>query len=104
VQAFAAPPVQMPTRHASPAVQAFPSLQVLPSVLTGFEHIPVVASQVPALWHWSLALQSFAVPPVQAPARHASPVVQAFASLQTAPSAAFGFVHAPVLVLHVPAA
>ena len=49
-------------------VQAFPSLQVVPFGAFGFEHVPLAGSQTPATWHWSDAVQTFAVPPVQAPA------------------------------------
>ena len=103
VQAMVAPPVQTPALQESPVVQASPSLQAAPSALAGFEHIPVVESQVPAVWHWSLAAQVFVVVGVQTPALQASPVVQALPSLQVVPSAAVGLVHAPVVVLHVPA-
>jgi len=41
----------------SVCVQAFPSLQVVPSGLFGFEQTPVAWSHVPATWHWSLAVQ-----------------------------------------------
>jgi hypothetical protein len=41
--------------------------QVAPSALAGFEHAPVAGSQVPALWHWSDAAQTFGLIPVQAP-------------------------------------
>jgi hypothetical protein len=42
-----APPAHVPARQVSPAVQEFPSLQLVPSGLAGFEHNPVM-SQVPA--------------------------------------------------------
>jgi len=103
VQAMVAPPVQTPDLQESPVVQALPSLQEAPSAFAGFGHIPVVASQVPAVWHWSVAVQVFVVVGVQTPALQASPVVQTLPSLQMVPSAAVGFVHAPVVVLHVPA-
>src|SRR2546428_102620 len=51
--ALASPPLQAPFWHVSACVQAFPSLQALPSSLVGFEHVPVVGLQVPASWHWS---------------------------------------------------
>jgi hypothetical protein len=38
-------------------VQAFPSLQDVPFVFTGFEHKPVPGSHVPTSWHWSDAVQ-----------------------------------------------
>jgi hypothetical protein len=44
-----------------------PSLQGVSSPFAGFEQLPVPGSQVPALWHWSLAAQVFVVPPVHVP-------------------------------------
>ena len=44
-------PVQTPLWQVSVRVQALPSLQAVPFVLVGFEHTPVVVSQVPATWH-----------------------------------------------------
>jgi hypothetical protein len=41
-------PVQMPAWHVSVRVQALPSLHVLPFGFTGFEHVPVAGSQMPA--------------------------------------------------------
>ena len=41
--------------------------------------------------------------PVQTPAEHVSVCVQALPSLHEVPLGAVGFVHAPVLVLQVPA-
>jgi len=51
----------------SPVVQALPSLQALPFIFTGFEHVPVVGEQVPATWHWSEAVQTTGLPPVHTP-------------------------------------
>ena len=42
-------PTQLPAWHVSPVVQRSPSLQVVPLVLIGFEHMP--ALHVPGLWH-----------------------------------------------------
>jgi hypothetical protein len=42
-------PVHEPLTHVSVWVQALPSEQVAPSFLTGFEQVPVVESQVPAV-------------------------------------------------------
>ena len=97
------PPVQTPLAHASAVVQALPSLQAVPSALAGFEHMPVDVEQVPAVWHWSLAVQVLAVPPPQTPLVHVSAVVQAFPSSQVAPSALAGFEHIPVDAAQVPA-
>src|SRR5581483_8693835 len=67
------------------------ALQSAPSALTGFEQAPVAGSQVPAMWHWSDAMQVLAAPPAQAPAWQASPLVQALPSSQAAPLALTGF-------------
>jgi hypothetical protein len=83
-------------------VQALPSLQAAPFALAGFEQFPLVASQVPALWHWSDATQVFAVPEVHAPAWQLSLRVQALPSLQAAPFAFPGFEQVPLAVSHVP--
>ena len=48
-------------------MQALPSLQVVPLVATGFEQAPVVVLHVPAVWHWSLAVQVTGFDPVHAP-------------------------------------
>jgi len=48
-------------------VQAFPSLQVVLFAFAGFEQTPVLVSQVPAVWHWSDALQVFGFAPEHVP-------------------------------------
>ena len=45
-----------------------PSLQTVPFAAAGFEQAPVVVLQVPAVWHWSLAVQVFGFAPVHTPA------------------------------------
>src|SRR5438552_1828342 len=60
-------PAQVPARQLSPVVHALASEHAVPSATSGFEQVPVTRSQVPAVWHWSRAAQSTAVP-VQAPA------------------------------------
>jgi hypothetical protein len=62
------PPVHVPVWHVSVCVQAFPSLQLLPSDLAGFEHTPVPVLHVPAVWHWSLAVHVTGFAPVHVPA------------------------------------
>jgi hypothetical protein len=84
-------------------VQPLPSLQLEPSALAGLLQVPVAASQVPASWHWSLAVQLTGLPPVQAPAWQVSVFVQALPSLQLVPFALAGFVHWPVALSQVPA-
>ena len=80
-----------------------PSLQLVPSEAFGFEQAPVAGLQVPATWHWSLAVQVTGLEPEQVPDWHVSVWVQALPSLQDVPSAAFGFEHVPVAGLQVPA-
>ena len=92
-------PAQTPFWQVSPVVQALPSLQV--PTFTGFEHAPEVGSQVPATWHWSLAVHVLAVPLVQVPPWHASPVVHALLSLHGEPSVAGSPTHVPVFGSHV---
>lgn len=81
-------PTQLPTWQASAVVQAFPSLHDAPSGLVGFEQRPVEESHVPALWHWSLAVQTTGFEPVQVPAWHVSVRVHALPSLHAVPSGA----------------
>src|SRR5262245_42140671 len=66
-------PVHVPAWHVSVCVQALPSSHELPLALMGLEQTP--AEQVPAVWHWSSAVQTVPTPPVQLPAWHASPDV-----------------------------
>ena len=61
------PDTQAPARQVSASVQAFPSLQAVPSPFAGFEQTPDCGSQVPATWHWSAAAQTTALPPTHAP-------------------------------------
>jgi hypothetical protein len=96
-------PAHTPLAHTSVCVQALASVHVVPSVAAGLEHWPVDALQVPATWHWSEAAHAMGFDPVHAPFSHASVCVQALPSLHVVPSAAGGFEHCPVEVLHVPA-
>jgi hypothetical protein len=100
---LAAAPAQAPAWHTSPLVQALPSLHLVPSLAAGLEQAPVDVSQVPATWHWSLAVHVTGFEPVHAPLTHASVCVHALPSLHEVPSLAAGFEHVPVLGLHVPA-
>src|SRR5207249_6830955 len=65
-------PVQTPAMQASARVQALRSSQAVPSGLGGVLHVPVAGSQEPASWHWSGAVQTTALPPVQTPAMQRS--------------------------------
>jgi hypothetical protein len=96
-------PAQLPLVHTSPVVHRFWSLHVVPSGASGFEQVPVEGEQVPATWHWSLAVHVTGVPLVQAPAKHVSPVKQRSPVLHAVPSGTEGLLHAPVDGLHVPA-
>src|SRR5207247_1822996 len=73
----------------------------VPSAAFGFEHTPVVGSQVPATWQGSLAAQTTGWVPVQTPDSHRSACVQALPSSHDVPSAALGFEHAPAAGSHV---
>lgn len=84
-------------------MQAFPSLQAVPFVLFGFEHTPVEGLHVPAVWHWSSAVQVTGLLPVQVPDWQLSVCVQAFPSLQAVPFASTGLEQAPVEGVQVPA-
>jgi len=101
-QVTALPAVHAPDWHVSPLVQALPSLHVVPSLAAGFEHMPSAGLHVPATWHESLAVQTFAVPP-QVPLVQTSLVVHRLPSLHVVPSVAAGFEHMPVAGLQAPA-
>jgi hypothetical protein len=70
-------------------VHELPSSHGVPFVLIGFEQAP--PEHVPALWHWSRAVQVVPVPPVHAPLWQVSPDVQAFPSLHGVPFGLLGF-------------
>src|SRR5437870_6020965 len=91
-------PVQVPLWQVSVGVQALPSLQAVPLLAFGLEHWPVPVSQVPATWHWSSALQTTGLAPVQVPLWQLSVCVQALPSLHAVPLLAFGLGHRPVAV------
>ena len=62
-------------------MQALPSLHGVPSVAGGLEQSPVEGLQVPATWHWSLAVHTTGLAPTQLPAWQVSVWVQALPSL-----------------------
>jgi hypothetical protein len=96
-------PVQTPVWHVSLCVHLLPSLQATPSVLLGFEQTPVVLSQLPTLWHWSLAEHVTGLAPTHLPALQLSLLVHAFPSSQVVPAATGTALQAPVTASHVPA-
>jgi len=98
------PDTQAPLAHESPVVHELPSSQLVPSLFTGFEQVPVAELQVPAVWHWSLATQDTGLPPVHVPDTHVSVWVHAFPSEHAVPSVFVGFEHTPFAGLQVPAA
>jgi hypothetical protein len=104
VQTTGFDPVQTPAWQVSFCVQALPSLQAVPLGKAGLEHMPVAGLQVPAAWHWSLAVQTTGVPLVQTPAWQVSFWVQALPSLQAVPLGWAGLEHMPVAGLQVPTA
>ncbi len=67
-QTTGAPLTQVPDWQLSPVVQALLSVQLVPLAAAGFEQVPEAASQVPATWHESKAVQVLVVPPEQTPA------------------------------------
>jgi hypothetical protein len=99
----AAPPTQVPLWQVSPFVHALPSLHAVPSDLGGFEQMPLVVSQMPTLWHWSVAVQTTLLVPVQTPFWQLSLWVQALPSLQAVPLTAGGLEQEPDDGLQVPA-
>src|SRR5439155_1562395 len=76
VQTTGLEPVQVPLWQVSVWVQALPSLHAVPLLAFGLEHWPVVVSQVPATWHWSEAVQTTGLLPVQTPLWQVSVCVQ----------------------------
>src|SRR5205814_2290622 len=99
------PETQAPLAQASPTVQPLPSVQAVPFAALGLLHCPLTASQVPATWHWSGAVQVTGVPALHTPAEQASLDVQSLSSpqaVQPGPSLAAGLEHWPVAGLQVP--
>lgn len=95
-------PLHEPLWHVSVCVHASPSLQPVPFAAAGFEQAPLAVSQVPAVWHGSLAVHVTGFDPVHVPVRQTSDWVHAFPSLQLVPSVTGGF-EQPEVGLHVPA-
>jgi hypothetical protein len=96
LQSSGAPPTQTAVAsHASPVVQALPSLQSVPTGRTVGVH-PVAAAQLSAVQTFPSS-QLGGAPAVQAPPAHVSPTVHAFPSSQG--FALFTWTH-PVAGLH----
>ena len=83
-------------------LQGLPSSQDVSRGFGGLEQTPVPGSQVPAEKHGPAAVHWTGVPGTQAPAWQVSSWVQAFPSLQAAPSALGGLEQVPVAGLQVP--
>src|SRR3954468_7671376 len=66
------PAAQAPATQASVGVHGLPSSQATPSVFAGFEQVPSVGLQDPALWHWSAAAQTTGFAPAHVPLWHVS--------------------------------
>jgi len=56
------PPLQAPAWQVSPVVHALPSLHAVPFAFATGAGQPVAGTQVPAVWHWSLAAHVTTVP------------------------------------------
>ena len=95
-------PLQVPVWQVSVWVHALPSLHAVPLVLFGLLQTPVALLHVPALWHWSLAVQTIGLAPVQTPAWQVSVWVHELPSLHVVPVALLGLLHVPVAALQVP--
>jgi hypothetical protein len=97
-------PPHTPLVHLSPVVQALLSPQGVLSGLFGLEQVPSAVLQVPASWHWSLAVQVTKLPPVHLPVWQVSILLQAFESSHAVPSFLLGVEQTPVELSHVPTA
>lgn len=95
--------MQVPVWHVSVCVHALPSLHAAPLAFGGLLQVPVPTLHVPTSWHWSIALQTTALPPVHAPAWHVSVTVHELPSEHAAPLAFAGLLHVPVAPSQVPA-
>src|SRR5438132_1178244 len=96
-------PTQAPASQVSLCVQALPSLHGAPLALAGLLQMPDAGLQVPAVWHWSAAVQATGLAPTQAPASQVSVCVQALPSLHGAPLALAGLLQMPDAGLQTPA-
>jgi hypothetical protein len=62
--------VHTPDWHESLRSHALPSLQLVPFARLGLEQSPVAVAQTPTPWHWSCAVQTTGLDPVQTPVWH----------------------------------
>ena len=85
-------------------MHALPSEQVVPLAATGFEHWPVLALHVPAVWQESIAVHVTGLDPMHAPFWHVSVCVQALLSEHVVPFVTTGLEQAPLDGSHAPAA
>ena len=68
VQVTGLEPLHVPFWHESLCVHALPSLHTSPFAAMGLEQAPVLELQLPAAWHWSLAVHVTGFAPRQTPA------------------------------------
>jgi hypothetical protein len=103
LQTFGVPATHAPDWHVSAPLHALPSEQLVPFAASGYVHWPVAGSHVAPLLVRQTGglLQSTGVPAVHWPATHVSLPLQRSLSAHEVPSAALGYVHWPVLGLHV---
>src|SRR5438552_3559199 len=95
--------MQLPAWQVSLCVQESPSVQALPSALSGLEQVPLAGSQTPASWHWSSAVQTTGSEEGRAPAWQGSVWVQASPSEQALPFALSGLEQVPLAGSQTPA-
>jgi len=103
------PPLELdeedwPPSGANPQIPAMhtPPGQAAPSGFTGFEQMPVAASQEPASWQSSSGAQTIGVPLVHAPATQKSTMVHALPSSHATPLISFGYTHCPAPASQTP--
>src|SRR5271166_1083056 len=97
-------PAHVPLAQAYDWKQAFVPEHEVPSPAVGLEQVPLAGSQVPAAWHWSLAVHVTGLPPTHVPLWQLSLWVQALPSLHVVPLLASGLEQLPVAGLQAPAA
>jgi hypothetical protein len=86
VQTTGFDPVQVPAWQVSVCVHMLPSLHEVPSGAFGLLQVPVAGLQTPAVWHWSLGVQTTGFDPVHVPAWQVSVWVHMLPSLHEVPS------------------